>query len=320
MIWVPGRNRNYNIDLYNMIQSLHVVKNLDYGNLRLEILDSKSINDNEFINLSDAISGKEITITEIDESGSVPNLYCKNNGDKLILVLAGEEIVGAKQNRITNVSFIIPPKSEITIPVSCVEEGRWNYKSKNFSKGMHAYSDLKRKLYQDVSACSIDGGGYGSDQSNIWSDIREKQRVLKKHSTTNAMNDMYDNSKYLDNFLLKNKDIEGVGMVAFINGSVASIEILPNNIFFKGIFSDLVKSLYQESLLYKNSDRTYSKFFSTNHFLNTLRLSKNHRNEGVGLGHNNRLESIKIGGDYLKYESNIIHLYAFPNNVNRIYS
>ena len=42
------------------------------------------------------------------------------------------------------------------------------------------------------------------------------------------MNEMYEKTDELNNFLNKNKNINGSCMVSFINGSLASIEILPN--------------------------------------------------------------------------------------------
>jgi hypothetical protein len=47
--------------------------------------------------------------------------------------LAGEELVGSKQNRIVNTTMLIQAKSTPVIPVSCVEQGRWNYRSPRFS-------------------------------------------------------------------------------------------------------------------------------------------------------------------------------------------
>jgi len=38
----------------------------------------------------------------------------------------GEELVGGKQDRIVNSSFLIAGKTEVVIPVSCVEQGCWS--------------------------------------------------------------------------------------------------------------------------------------------------------------------------------------------------
>ena len=61
-----------------------------------------------------------------------PICWSRTRGDIRVLFLEGEELVGAKQNRILNTSVLLPARSKIKIPVSCVERGRWAYKSKHF--------------------------------------------------------------------------------------------------------------------------------------------------------------------------------------------
>mgnify|MGYP001166525577 CR=1 FL=1 len=308
-------NKTFNEQgLSGLINNLEQTESLELGNLRLELFNKKDSVEYELLTLSNALKNNKIKIEEVSESGNVPELKCKNLSKELILILAGEEIIGAKQNRITNISFIVPPYAEIKIPVSCVEQGRWSYKSSKFSKGYNAYPDLKRKLYEDVIDNNTKGRGYRSNQSRIWSDIQQKQHSFNKYSSTSAMNEMYSSTDELNNFLNKNKNIHGSGMATFINGSLASFEMLPNEIFFNQIFSDLVKSVYQESLLYKNTSRTYSSFFSSSAFFNYLKKLDHTEKRGVGLGENNHIQSHSICGDFLSLENDIIHLYSFPKS------
>ena len=126
------------------------------------------------------------------------------------------------------------------------------------------------------------------------------------------MNEMYDSTDELNNFLNQNKHVFGCGMASFINGGLTSFEMMPNEIFFNRIFPDLVKSVYQESLLYKNTSSTYSTFLSSNAFFNYLRKLDCSKNKGVGMGDNNHIQSYSICGDLLSLDDDIIHLYSFP--------
>ena len=304
-------------DITYFLNNLRPVKNLELStNIRFELFDSKCSTEYDFTTLKSALDNNELTISEVNNSGSVPELKCISNTEKLILVLAGEEIVGAKQNRITNISFIVPPFKEIKIPVSCVEQGRWSYKSRTFSKGFNAYPDLKRKLYEDVGENSHRGRGFRSNQSRVWDDIQQKQQSFNKFSSTGAMNEMYEKSNAVDRFLNNNTDINSCAMVTYINGSIASFESGPNNTFFSQLFPDLVKSIYQESLLYKNTSKTYSNFFSTNTYFNYLKNLDCYLNKinGVGLGNNSSIRSKSIGGDILTLDNDIIHFYSFPKS------
>src|ERR1051326_655408 len=63
-------------------------------------------------------------VTELDAEASRPELIAKTPLDANVLLYDGEELLGAKQNRILNVTVLVPARSETKIPVSCVEEGR----------------------------------------------------------------------------------------------------------------------------------------------------------------------------------------------------
>src|SRR4051812_28402098 len=96
-----------------------------------------------FLTLEEAFERDAIEITEKSEGGSVPELLVKNKGDLDVIIIEGEEVRGAKQNRIVNTTIIIPAGEEIIVPVSCVEQGRWHYTSRKFSPGENVlYSSL----------------------------------------------------------------------------------------------------------------------------------------------------------------------------------
>jgi hypothetical protein len=44
-----------------------------------------------------------------------------NGGDLPVLVVEGEMLLGAKQDRTLNLSVLCPPKARVPIPVSCVD-------------------------------------------------------------------------------------------------------------------------------------------------------------------------------------------------------
>ena len=56
----------------------------------------------------------------------VPTLVAYNPTLSPVLLMEGETVTGGRQNRVLNVSVLIPAGATIDIPVSCVEQGRWN--------------------------------------------------------------------------------------------------------------------------------------------------------------------------------------------------
>jgi hypothetical protein len=71
--------------------------------------------------LDEALAAETLDITETSEGGSVPLLKLLNRGDDAVFLMAGEQLVGAKQNRILNTSILAAAHGDLTIPVSCVE-------------------------------------------------------------------------------------------------------------------------------------------------------------------------------------------------------
>jgi hypothetical protein len=181
----------------------------------------------DYLILEQALDQNLIRITELDTEGSVPELKLKNLGKKKVLIIEGEELIGAKQNRIVNSSFLIAGKTEVVIPVSCVEQGRWAYKSESFESGRRmAHPSLRREYQQDVSYSIRRGDGYRSDQSRIWNNIADKSARMKVNAPTGAMADVFDSYEdELSAFLEKLHLIEWqVGAVFAINGQVLGSE------------------------------------------------------------------------------------------------
>src|ERR1700676_1624491 len=146
----------------------------------------------EYLLSDEALQAGSVTVQEVSEGGSVPDLLVENSGDIRVLFLEGEELVGAKQNRILNTSVLLPARSKIKIPVSCVERGRWAYKSQHFgSSGRHSPSKLRHALKTSVSESLIVGTGHRSDQGKVWEEVDKQQTKLGVSSKTAAMEDSF---------------------------------------------------------------------------------------------------------------------------------
>jgi hypothetical protein len=146
----------------------------------------------QYLLSDEGIGGGTVTVEEVSEAGSVPNLQVENKGDIRVLFLEGEELVGAKQNRVLNTSVLIAAKSKIKIPVTCVEQGRWRYHSHQFgSSGRHSPSRLRYCLRASVAESLQTTGTHHSDQSGVWREVARQHTSLGTSSDTGAMSDMY---------------------------------------------------------------------------------------------------------------------------------
>jgi hypothetical protein len=142
----------------------------------------------KFVTLDEALP-RGLRITEIDEAGTVPELVVENPLDERVLLYDGEELVGAKQNRILNVSVLVDAKATLRIPVSCVEQGRWSRRSAAFTPGSHvSHARLRRAKAEAQAAQPL---VRGIAQSEVWGELRETAMRMSVHSPTGASADLY---------------------------------------------------------------------------------------------------------------------------------
>jgi hypothetical protein len=175
----------------------------------------------------------------------VPNLQVKNNGQIAILILTGEELVGAKQNRIVNATFMIGAGHSVTLPVSCVEQGRWQYRGKDFRSENRMSSPMLRKgVQQDVMGAMGEGLGFRANQSRVWTELSEKSLRMKVRSDTGAMSDIYESYEdqlrhYTNRFsLAENQN----GIMVTINDQVIGLEIFDSPDSLAKYFQKIIHS------------------------------------------------------------------------------
>jgi hypothetical protein len=64
-----------------------------------------------------------VSIKELERGASVNDLVVLNPTDRAVLLYEGEEVLGAQQNRMFDVSVLVGARTELQVPVSCVETG-----------------------------------------------------------------------------------------------------------------------------------------------------------------------------------------------------
>lgn len=205
----------------------------------------------DYLLLEDAIAQGLARVTEVTADGSVPELRFQNDSNQPVLLLDGEELIGAKQNRILNVTVLAPAKQTIVIPVSCVEAGRWNMAAPDFKAAGHVlYSRARASRTAHVTASLRDSGTRRSNQSAIWEDIAAKSSRMKAASPTGAMTAVYEKhavpvEQYVDAF---NCDPLQAGVMFVIPGSCIGVDLFDNPATLRRLFPKLVRSYALDAL------------------------------------------------------------------------
>lgn len=178
-----------------LLQSLSVGAPVTAGNLTMFPLFKTGSGDAGYRLLDESLDAGLAEVTEISDGGSVPELHFRNKSDRDILLVDGEELVGAKQNRVLNLTILVGAGQEVKIPVSCVEAGRWAWRSRRFSSGkrkLHARARMEKM--RGVSASMRESGqrSRGDIQSAVWRSVEDKMASFECHSATASLHDVYE--------------------------------------------------------------------------------------------------------------------------------
>ena len=269
-----------------------------------------------YLTLKEAMKQNLLKITELNDSGAVPELKVMNNAEIPVLILDGEELMGAKQNRIVNTSILLREKFETIIPVSCVEQGRWSYTSKNFQDSDRIASSYLRNVKSTSVKNSVESSGeYLSDQRSVWNEVHKLQDKMEVNSPTSAMGDVYDAKKIdLQEFVKAFELMEGQkGVLVFVDNEIIGLDVVSNESAYKDLHEKLIKSYALDSMVQNNEIKTNINIDMANEFIQEILKSDESKNESVGYGFDYRFASQLYTGSSLVYNNEVIHVSFFKS-------
>ncbi len=258
----------------------------------------------------EALADESIAVKEVDESGSVPDLLVENKGDIRVLFLEGEELIGAKQNRILNTSVLVAAHSKTKIPVSCVEKGRWGYKSRYFgSSGSHSSPSLRRVVKSSVSRAVREKRGHTSDQGEVWREVDSLHSTHGVSSDTSAMSDAYDMYRgRIEEYQERLKYVEGAtGAAVAIGNKIVAFDVFDKPATCQKVWSRMLSGIVFDSLEAGESDEVATTE-EVEQFLGAVPKLGWEKAEAVGEGDEFRAESVK--GDHasvLLFDESVVH-------------
>lgn len=270
----------------------------------------------QYLTLDEALSRKLIEVAEVSESGHVPELKVINHADQPVLLLDGEELVGAKQNRVINLTVMVPAKTTLTLPVTCIEAGRWHHVSRKFKSSPRAvFAQLRASKFEDVTDSLRTSSKRSANQHRTWDAIREKMARMETPSETGAMADIFEN--YEDTLTGYTQAVtprpNQVGAVFAINGKVCGMDTFDHPQTLARLLPKLVQSYALDAI---DQARTAGQSQAAPaptlaEFLKQLRTVAAEPYPAIGLGTDLRFEAEEVTGGALAVDEKVVHLCAF---------
>jgi hypothetical protein len=216
-----------------------------------------------------------------------------------VLLYGGEEIAGAKQDRIFDRPVLVPARASVLVPVLCVERGRWSYSSRRFKSAPHtAYPTLRR-------------AGRTLGQAGVWRDVHAKSRRLGVDSKSGAARAMYKTShRKLEGYLAALPRQTGqCGSIVGISGKVVCLDFISRSDvharayaeLLRGYALDAIESPAQEALPDEAAEETLAE----------VAMAQREPVQTGGRGELRRLDSNRVIGWELQLGQELIALTVF---------
>jgi hypothetical protein len=217
---------------------------------------------------------------------SVNELALVNKSGKKLLLLAGEVVVGGKQDRIVQEDRIIPSISvPVALNVFCVEHGRWTPRNTSYGGGGGAggggsvsaerppmaarprvaaedappkFSSLGAVAHPKLRGAAQDK----KEQSAVWSEVQSNNAKLGTSNGTDTYQEVYANKQVgaqMDDYIrtLEREVLQPgvVGVVVARNGRAVWADVFASQRLFAGYWPKLLKSYVVDALGDDTSDK-----------------------------------------------------------------
>ena len=294
-----------------LVEALQVGERQAHGPLAVFPLRLQDGSGPAYVTLREAIAQQQAVVTEVSEGGSVPELRVVNKGDARILVLDGEELRGAKQNRVLNTSILIGKHSSLVVPVSCTEQGRWSYASREFGESeIVADRQVRYAMKDSINASLASGAGHRSDQGRVWHEVGALHERHGTMSPTSAMRDAYQTRKGdLDVVLAAFPLQDGQqGMLVLHGARVVGLDLVSRAPQYAELHDKLLRSYAFEALV---RDGEPGDRLVADAFLERIADLPGRRYKSPGLGWDVRYEGGGVLGSALTYRGSAVHAAFF---------
>jgi ARG and Rhodanese-Phosphatase-superfamily-associated Protein domain len=298
---------------------IEIGRSSEFRNLTLFPLMRRSATDLplDYLLLEDGIAQGKVRVTELHAGGSVPQLRLENNADLPVLLVDGEELIGAKQNRVLNLTILAPAKHTTVIPVSCVEAGRWRMECSDLQVADHVMYSLGRgERVTQVTAAMRSSGSRKSDQGAVWRNIAAKAARLQTSSPTGAMSAMYErHASSVEEFARAFAWQQDQCGVAFaISGRILGLEIFDHPQVMRRFFQKLIRSYALDVLDAALAGNGPVSVEAVRALVTRIGAARSFAEPALGIGKDVRFTGPEICGAALWAHERYVHICTFAKN------
>jgi hypothetical protein len=256
------------------------------------VLADKATASDDLITLDEGLRSGTVTITELGADGrsrtinrrrmsddaEVNRLTLTNKSGKALVLIAGEMILGGKQDRIVGHDCIIESSNTpVPLDVFCVEHGRWSGGAA-FGQSVAAGGASGTGRGAGSGSGGGAGGGRGTEnvvtiaapmalpnirekaqanksQEDVWNAVAETVTVTATTTRTGNLNSVYQDKRVNTKLDAYERAFKGrlsggniVGVVVAVGGEIVSADVFANHSLFRAYWPKMLKSFALEAV------------------------------------------------------------------------
>jgi len=215
---------------------------------------------------------------------------------------------------VLNASILVPAHSELPIPVSCVERGRWAYRSPQFgSSGSSSHSKLRRMMHGHATESYRSSGKPSSKQGEVWSEVDRKLGETCSMSPTSQLEQAYEDTRStMDDIVNGLRPPEGTcGVVFAYGGKIVGFDLFDRPETLTKLWTKLVRAYAVDAYYERQAEVTPVPRSVVAEWMSGAPTAKEEVFKSPGLGDDVRLESPTLVGACLIAEGTPVHVEVF---------
>ena len=283
-----------------------------YGLTFFPLLLRRGVADSEVLTLDEALE-RDVLMVRESGTAAVPRVRVRNDARLPVFLMAGEIIVGGKQNRIIRDDVLLPARSDfVDVPVYCGEQDRWTDGDKAFKSGGLTAPSL-RKMAADAAS-----------QERVWREIEGHLGGAEVKSSTRNYQEIYEDEstrRRLDECVAAFRGFcraDTVGCVAVSRGHVLGCDVFSDRDLLAKLWDKICRSYAAEAVIpygpaeiREEEHRPARGGDAVRRFLDSIVHARFRDRPTPGIG---RCRTIggPVSGHVLEYRETVLHAGVFP--------
>lgn len=249
-------------------------------------------------------------------NAEVPTLEAANPGDRPALLVDGQVVEGGLQTRVLNVSVLVGAHTRLPIPVSCVEQGRWNGGRSFEYSPTFATRRVRRAKNLTQTDNLMAHGSRTSDQGAVWAAVHHELGRLDAHNNSSTLAAAQDRLRDDRRIAEATAELRArgplpgqCGIVVAHGSRIVSLELFATPAMLAAHWDALVGGIMLDAPMREpNSRPSLTRALK---FVRRINTTKATVNPGVGLGNEVHVRTAKMVAQALVHEGVVVHASAF---------